>query len=221
MNVLINSTGREIKALIFDVCGVLFLPKDKAQDKSPLNSFREACRLLGDCGIDVSGSWDRMLEIYQKSSIGELTRDDTIASMAHISGVPGSKIEQAFHDIYRENSYENTELYARVLSLRALGYKIAILSKLFYLSKDIFIPDKYYLDLDTVGVSCDDKVKKPDEGAYTLILERLGVSPNECVFIDDKQENVDAAIKIGMAGIVFIDNGSFDHELENLGILRN
>jgi HAD superfamily hydrolase (TIGR01509 family) len=38
-------------------------------------------------------------------------------------------------------------------------------------------------------------------------MERYGLEPSECVFIDDRPENVAAAKALGMEGIVF--EGSF------------
>ena len=50
---------------------------------------------------------------------------------------------------------------------------------------------------------------KPDPAIYRLAAERLGVKPEECVFVDDLLENVEAAESIGMKGIVFKDYTDF------------
>jgi len=44
---------------------------------------------------------------------------------------------------------------------------------------------------------------KPDPAIYNLTLERLGTRPEETVFIDDKQPNIDAARELGLVGILF------------------
>ena len=46
-------------------------------------------------------------------------------------------------------------------------------------------------------VSCDTGVRKPDRGAYVGAAESLGVSPQECLFIDDRRRNCEAAGRIG------------------------
>jgi putative hydrolase of the HAD superfamily len=46
-------------------------------------------------------------------------------------------------------------------------------------------------------------IVKPDPAIYRYVLEKLGTQAEEALFIDDRQENVDAAIKLGMKGIVF------------------
>ena len=54
---------------------------------------------------------------------------------------------------------------------------------------------------------------KPDLRAYSFVAEKLGVKPSDIVFVDDKEENVDAAKKAGMAGIVFKDAVQLKKEL--------
>jgi HAD superfamily hydrolase (TIGR01509 family) len=44
---------------------------------------------------------------------------------------------------------------------------------------------------------------KPDPAIYRLALERLAVPASAAVFIDDVAANVDAAVAIGMRGLVF------------------
>jgi putative hydrolase of the HAD superfamily len=48
-------------------------------------------------------------------------------------------------------------------------------------------------------------IAKPNPAIYRYALEKLGTQPAETLFIDDKAENVDAAVALGMKGIVFSD----------------
>ena len=45
--------------------------------------------------------------------------------------------------------------------------------------------------------------KKPDEKIYTVACNALRVQPVETILIDDSAENVAAARRLGMKGIVF------------------
>jgi len=47
------------------------------------------------------------------------------------------------------------------------------------------------------------RVAKPDPAIYLFALERLGTRPEESLFIDDKSENVDTAVAMGMQGLIF------------------
>ncbi len=44
---------------------------------------------------------------------------------------------------------------------------------------------------------------KPDPAIYRHTLENLGTRPEETLFVDDKQVNIDAAKALGMVGIEF------------------
>lgn len=47
------------------------------------------------------------------------------------------------------------------------------------------------------------RIAKPDPAIYRYALGQLGVAPDEVLFIDDRGENVDAAVASGMKGLVF------------------
>ncbi|MFF2644062.1 HAD family hydrolase [Streptomyces niveus] len=48
-------------------------------------------------------------------------------------------------------------------------------------------------------------VAKPDPGIYEIAVRRAGVPPDRCLFVDDRQENVDAAVALGMTGVLHRD----------------
>jgi len=47
--------------------------------------------------------------------------------------------------------------------------------------------------------------RKPDREAYTAALTLFQEAPEHCIFIDDREANVLAAIEVGMKGIIFKD----------------
>jgi putative hydrolase of the HAD superfamily len=44
-------------------------------------------------------------------------------------------------------------------------------------------------------------VAKPDSLIYEIAAERAGVAAHRCLFVDDRKENVDAAVSLGMTGV--------------------
>lgn len=60
------------------------------------------------------------------------------------------------------------------------------------------------------------KMVKPNADIYEHLLSEYGLDAGECVFVDDRQENVDAARALGMKGIVFKDYGQACSELNRL-----
>lgn len=74
-----------------------------------------------------------------------------------------------------------------------------------------------FLPLMDGGVfSCDAKMLKPDREIYEWICQKYNPVPSECVFFDDKKENVDAAAAYGMYAIQFTDYEQAKQSLENL-----
>jgi putative hydrolase of the HAD superfamily len=51
--------------------------------------------------------------------------------------------------------------------------------------------------------SCDVNLVKPDRRIYELLLERYHLVPEACLFVDDRQDNVDGAIACGMRAVRF------------------
>ena len=70
---------------------------------------------------------------------------------------------------------------------------------------------------DTVTVSYRVKAMKPDKEIYLDALNKLGLTPEECIYIDDIKEYSDAACAIGIRGIHYIDHNSLLESLASLG----
>jgi putative hydrolase of the HAD superfamily len=67
-------------------------------------------------------------------------------------------------------------------------------------------------------VSSEEHLTKPDPKIYTLTLERMGCTPEETVFVDDRPINVAAAETLGMKGAVYTGVGALREELAALGM---
>jgi 2-haloacid dehalogenase len=76
----------------------------------------------------------------------------------------------------------------------------------------------YLNTFEGIIVSGIEKVVKPNPEIYYLLLERFQLIASESVFIDDRKENVEAAIELGFYGIHFTTPEQLKVELINLGI---
>ena len=59
-------------------------------------------------------------------------------------------------------------------------------------------------------------MRKPEEGIFLYAARSLGLTPQECVFIDDIEANVDAAVACGMAGVLHTDAAATAAALQDL-----
>ncbi len=73
---------------------------------------------------------------------------------------------------------------------------------------------------DGIVVSGTEKMKKPDPRIYQLTLNRYHINAENAVFIDDKKENVVAAVREGIHGIHFTTSEVLEKELVILGVLK-
>lgn len=60
------------------------------------------------------------------------------------------------------------------------------------------------------------KLVKPEREIYEYLLNKYSLKAKECVFLDDRKENIEAAKKLGMNGILFEDYEQAWAELEQL-----
>ncbi|HYS40710.1 MAG TPA: HAD-IA family hydrolase [Pseudonocardiaceae bacterium] len=69
---------------------------------------------------------------------------------------------------------------------------------------------------DTVVLSGQVGFGKPDIRIYLLTAERLGLTPEQCVFVDDMVSNVRGAVRAGMVGVHHTDVDTTLSELNAL-----
>jgi len=77
----------------------------------------------------------------------------------------------------------------------------------------------FFKDFEGIVVSGQEKLIKPDEAIYQLLLSRYNLLANECLFIDDSLHNIKAAQKLGFSTIHLADGTNLHEQLIQLGIL--
>ena len=68
-------------------------------------------------------------------------------------------------------------------------------------------------------LSCEEHLLKPEPEIYRLALDRWGLNAEECVFVDDKQANIDGCQAVGIKGIRFAGCTALRRQLRLLNIL--
>jgi 2-haloacid dehalogenase len=72
---------------------------------------------------------------------------------------------------------------------------------------------------DGTVVSGWEGVAKPDPAIFRRLLARFGLTPGTTLMIDDRQENLDAAGRLGIQTVLFRSAGQLRSELEAADIL--
>ena len=85
---------------------------------------------------------------------------------------------------------------------------------------DCFCPTEPLFDLfEDIVVSGEEKYAKPDPRIYQIAEARFGLPPGRLLFVDDRPDNVAAAVARGWEGHVFIDAGRLEGDLATRGLL--
>ncbi|HSX43983.1 MAG TPA: HAD family phosphatase [Candidatus Saccharimonadales bacterium] len=100
--------------------------------------------------------------------------------------------------------------------LRERGVKTAVLSNMVTPVAFVFRHSPELKQFDPVIISCDVGMRKPDPEIYQLMLEKLGLPAEECIFVDNRADNVEAAKKLGMHIIQDHDTAQIIKEIKKL-----
>jgi len=105
-----------------------------------------------------------------------------------------------------------------IISLKKSGYIIATITNTNKFHFDFHRKIGHYKDFDVVIASCEVGLQKPDERIYLMLIEKLGLKPEEIVFIDNFEDNLTTAERIGMKTITYKDPEHLKESLSDLGI---
>jgi epoxide hydrolase-like predicted phosphatase len=72
---------------------------------------------------------------------------------------------------------------------------------------------------DETIFSWEVRLRKPDPRIYRLVLDRLGVQPQEAVFVDDFMKNIEGAKEVGMHTVWFKGREDAVRQLRGLGVM--
>lgn len=104
-----------------------------------------------------------------------------------------------------------------IRELKAKGYMVYILSNYgttpFKYAREHM---KFFDEVDGMVISHEVGCIKPEPEIYHILLDRFNLIPGECVFIDDRADNIEAAKNLGMKGIVFDEIGNVTEQLSNM-----
>ena len=125
----------------------------------------------------------------------------------------------ALKKVIRDNFIEIDGTREIIESLRKNGYKLGLLSVhsrewVDYCNQKFDFHKLFH----SIVYSFEFGISKPDERSYKLILKKLKVCPNECLFIDDQEKNLIPAKKLGINVILFKTPHQLKNDILKLGI---
>ena len=185
---------KKIRTVIFDIGNVLIRFKS-------LDFVRE--RYGDEMGLKIANAMyggERWSELDR----AVMTEEEILKSFKNADpSIPPEYIEWCFENISRAVLRCGYAI-PWLRELRRLGLKVMYLSNY---SKHVMHARPEVLDflplMDGGIFSCDVKLIKPDRAIFSLFLNRFSLDPGECLFIDDRQDNCEAASSFGMKSYCF------------------
>ena len=185
-----------IKAVIFDCFGVLV--------HESWVPFRDAHFVNSD-----DRQWANQL--MRSVSTGETPIDKFLNSIAEKSGVSVEHFRQVLYD----NS-PNLELFDYIANVLKPSYVIGLLSNVGENRLHQLLTNDQLVLIDKFALSSEIGVAKPSPEAYKIIIDKLGLTPKECIFVDDSESYCQGARDVGMDAIKYDDFRSFQSQLESM-----
>lgn len=184
------------KALIFDFFGVI------SSEVAPF-WFRD----------HISQSEKRVLEekYVRPADRGQLSQEDLFKSLGEISNVAPKEIEAD----WLSRAHINVDVVEYIRELKD-QYRLGLLTNAFSPFFATVLERSNAKDLfEVIVMSGETGYVKPEPEMYQMILQKMEVSPEEALMIDDNPANVEGAKRIGMDGFIYSSLQGLREKIEN------
>ncbi|WP_066895131.1 HAD family hydrolase [Clostridium nigeriense] len=196
------------KNIIFDLGNVLlsFNPMEYLRSKISEDKIGEVFK-----AIFQSEEWIML-------DRGTITEKEAVNNIIEKNSIYREDINLAFEDWY--GILKPIEETIKVLEdLKSKGYNIYYLSNFHELAfKEVSTKNSFFELFDGGVVSYEEKIIKPEEEIYRLILKRYNLEPSETIFIDDTKANVEGASKLGITTVFLENPNKLREELRKLNL---
>lgn len=144
---------------------------------------------------------ETLVRHFRQASIGKITGNEFLAKLGF------ENVELTTKDYIENNLTFDTGFINFVQKNKAV-YRFALLSN-DVLSWSEYITSHYDIDkyFSTKIISAAVGYRKPDKVIYEIILERLGIPADECIYIDNSVKNLLIAQQLGMDTVLFNRDG--------------
>jgi putative hydrolase of the HAD superfamily len=150
---------------------------------------------------------------------GTLGRDDAIRRAAQRSGIPEADIRKLLLAV-PASLVPFPDTVDLLYRLKARGVPLYCLSNMHFASiEHLEQMHRFFEVFSGKVISCRLNLCKPEAEIYQHALRTYNLKPEETVFIDDVEKNVEAAAALGIRTIQFRNAAQCERELRALGVL--
>ena len=202
-----------IKNIVFDVGNVII----HWQPREIVSQY-----IKDEKAIDILSKEIFLNEDWYKMDSGDLSYWDGVKLFK--SRVPDN-LKRYVDEILEPSNWNEKYIFLEkteelIDKLKANGYKCYILSNISDVVGDAIRNSSPGKKMDGLILSAFEHKVKPNKDIYELLFNRFDLKPEECFFIDDRKDNIDAGRELGMNGFVFdyTDYDSLYNALNKEGI---
>ncbi|MBP9817044.1 MAG: HAD-IA family hydrolase [Candidatus Pacebacteria bacterium] len=177
-----------MKAILFDFFGVLWTPVYSPVINERLPEGERAAWVAKLNDLDI----------------GNIPNEEYERALA----VAGNMTEEDMRVAVMETPVPNIELFDYIRTNLVGSHTVGILSNAPRHLIERISSDRLK-DFDPILISSDLKMLKPNRDIFEEAARRCGVAPEEILFIDDAEKNVNGAKAVGMNAFLYTDFASF------------
>ena len=183
-----------LKAIIFDITGVLFPCQPWIGDRPS----KEEISKIKQVAIDIYHQ-EKMSKEYLKEKIFEANR-------------PKKELQQIYDSLtcFDSDLFELIKQLSKQYDLYAIANEA---HKWTDIRKDLYNFDQYFKKL---FISAEIGKRKPDPDIFEYFLAETGLKPEECLFVDDAKRNIETAIKLGFQTYQYSNFKTFNEFIKPL-----
>jgi putative hydrolase of the HAD superfamily len=199
-----------INAVIFDYGEVLCHRPSEEE-------FNRLAKIFGAEENSFRALWDKNRGAFDR---GDMTEEAYWIALAEDTGagIDSEQLEKVYKWDVEMWANVNEPMVAWLRQLRHGGIKAGLLSNMPPAMISHLRENFDWLDLfDFTTFSAEVRLIKPDRAIYEHTLRGLGVKPEETLFVDDREVNVQAARDLGIHAVQFRSIEQLRKDLETLG----
>ncbi|OGJ22165.1 hypothetical protein A3K73_04155 [Candidatus Pacearchaeota archaeon RBG_13_36_9] len=200
--------NKEIKAIVFDVGGVLY-------EESMIPAYKQLSKIFN---FDLKEFERVKAKYYDLAHTGKISAYKYPYALADELKI---KDKKRFVTLWFKSGKKllqpNKKVIKLLIKLRK-DYDIATLTNITKIHDKIRKQKGIYKNFDLVLVSCREGIKKPDLAFYRLLIKRLSLHPRQIVFIDDQEKYLKPAKNLGIRTIAFKNNAQLIKDLRKQGV---
>jgi putative hydrolase of the HAD superfamily len=206
------SQPAEFDALALDFAGVMTSPLYEALGKFSAESGIDLQDLLRACLGAYAGLDDPLVVGFETGRIAEPDFATELAKRLHaLSGrqVASEGLVERLFPVRLEE-----DMFAAVAAARSVGLRTGLVSNSW--GSALYPRARLQTAFDAVVISGEVGLRKPDPAIFRLLLERLAVAAERCIFVDDEPAHLAAAAALGMVTVLHHGSKTTIQQLERL-----